>query len=157
MVGREDTPARLEPVEFGHADVHQDDGGAKAGGLVDRFRARYFASATTSMSSSPPRAACGNPARTIDWSSATSTRMVMACRPSPGGVRFEDEAPLRSAVARAHVAAVDLHPLADAEKPVAEAPARSSRTATVVAHFDLQLGRAHNTDGDIRLAGKRRA
>ena len=26
---------RLETVELGHADVHQDDGGMKTGGLVD--------------------------------------------------------------------------------------------------------------------------
>ena len=38
-----------------------------------------LASATTSMSSSPPRS-IRNPARTIDWSSATRTRIVIARR-----------------------------------------------------------------------------
>ena len=37
VVGREDPPGRLEPVELGHADVHQDDGGIEAGGLLDRL------------------------------------------------------------------------------------------------------------------------
>ena len=36
-VGREDAPRRLEPVELGHADVHQDDGRVEARRLVDRL------------------------------------------------------------------------------------------------------------------------
>ena len=35
LVGGEDSPGRLEPVELGHADVHQHDGGVEARGLVD--------------------------------------------------------------------------------------------------------------------------
>ena len=35
-VGREDAPRRLEPVELGHADVHQHDRGMEARGLADR-------------------------------------------------------------------------------------------------------------------------
>jgi hypothetical protein len=50
-VGREDAPRRLEPVELGHADVHQHDGGMEARGLADCVEP--LASATTSMSSCP--------------------------------------------------------------------------------------------------------
>ena len=39
VIGGEDPPRRLEPVELGHADVHQNDGWSKAGGLVDRLEA----------------------------------------------------------------------------------------------------------------------
>ena len=34
-VGGEDAPRRLEPVELGHADVHEDDGRLEARRLVD--------------------------------------------------------------------------------------------------------------------------
>ena len=44
-----------------------------------------LASATTSMSSSPA-SSMRKPARTIDWSSATSTRIVIV-RPAPSGSR----------------------------------------------------------------------
>jgi hydrogenase maturation protein HypF len=37
VVGGEDAPRRLEPVELRHADVHQDHGGPEARGLVDRL------------------------------------------------------------------------------------------------------------------------
>ena len=37
MVGREDAPGRLDAVELGHADVHQDDGRLEARRLVDRL------------------------------------------------------------------------------------------------------------------------
>ena len=37
VVGGEDPPGRLEPVELGHADVHQDDGRVEARRLVDRL------------------------------------------------------------------------------------------------------------------------
>ena len=43
-----------------------------------------LASATTSMSSSP-ESSMRKPARTIDWSSATRTRIVMAGRRRAGG------------------------------------------------------------------------
>ena len=36
-VGGEDAPGRLEPVELGHADVHQDDRRIEARRLVDRL------------------------------------------------------------------------------------------------------------------------
>ncbi len=36
-VGGEDSPRRLEPVELGHADIHQDDGWIEACRLVDRL------------------------------------------------------------------------------------------------------------------------
>ena len=38
-IGGDDAPGRLEPVELGHADVHQDDGRLEAGGLLDRLEA----------------------------------------------------------------------------------------------------------------------
>ena len=44
------------------------------------------ASATTSMSSSPP-SSIRKPARTMDWSSATSTRMLTGAPPAAGGSR----------------------------------------------------------------------
>ena len=37
VVGGEDPPRRLEPVELRHADVHEHDGRVEAGGLVDRL------------------------------------------------------------------------------------------------------------------------
>ena len=39
LVGGEDAPRRLEPVELGHADVHQHDGRVEARRLVDRLEA----------------------------------------------------------------------------------------------------------------------
>ena len=38
VIGGNDPPRRLEPVELGHADVHQHDRGPEAGGLLDRFQ-----------------------------------------------------------------------------------------------------------------------
>ena len=38
-VGGKDAASRFEPVQLGHADVHQNDGGMKACGLVDRLQA----------------------------------------------------------------------------------------------------------------------
>jgi len=38
-VGREDAPGRLEPVELGHADVHEHDVGLKRPRLLERFTA----------------------------------------------------------------------------------------------------------------------
>ena len=75
------------------------------------------------------------PARTIDWSSATRTRIVMAgsAQREPGG---EHEAALGGA-AGGHLAAVDLDPLAHAHEPAAAA-VTAGRPA-VVAHLDAQV------------------
>ena len=37
MVGRKDASGRLEPVELGHTDVHQDDRRVEARRLLDRL------------------------------------------------------------------------------------------------------------------------
>ena len=37
-IGREDPPSRLEPVELGHANVHQDDRRVEASRLLDRLQ-----------------------------------------------------------------------------------------------------------------------
>ena len=75
------------------------------------------------------------PARTIDWSSATRTRIVIVLVAAEREARAEDEA---APVCRScgHLAAVDLDALADADEPVAEAVARRGAGA-VVAHLDL--------------------
>ena len=79
------------------------------------------------------------PARTIAWSSATRTRMLMAGRRRAAGASLRTKPP-PFAVLGAHLAAVDLHALADADEAVAEAVARRSAEA-VVAHLELQLAR----------------
>ena len=94
-----------------------------------------LASATTSMSASPA-SSMRKPARTIAWSSATSTRIVTPRpRRAAGGCEHEAAAVL---AARAHLAAVELDALADADEAVAEAVASPSGRA-VVADLDAQL------------------
>src|SRR3954467_10201310 len=120
------------------------------------------ASATTSMSGSPASRR-RKPARTMAWSSATRTRMVMAGAPA-GTLRrargvsqrpFQREAGGQHEAAAvhgagAHLATVDLHPLADADEAMAEAVARRG-AAAVVAHVDPQLARAV-ADDDVGAA-----
>ena len=75
------------------------------------------------------------PARTIDWSSATSTRIVIVAVAAEREARAEHEAaPVGGS--RGHLAAVDLDAFADADEPVAvavgslaAAPTPSSRTS----------------------------
>ena len=110
-----------------------------------------LASATTSMSSSPA-SSMRKPARTIDWSSATSTRIVIADSSLEWEARAEDEpAPGRRSCA--HLTAVDLDALADADEPVPEAVGRRA-AQTVVAYLDLELIRPV-ADGHVRVAGAR--
>ena len=107
-----------------------------------------LASPTTSMSGSSARS-MRKPARTIDWSSTTSTRISIVTSPSGRRVAEHEAAPVRDA--GAHLAAVDLHALADADEPVAEAVARRAAEA-VVADLELQRVRlvAHGHVGPGR-------
>src|SRR5688572_24694862 len=116
-----------------------------------------LASATTSMSGSP-ESSMRKPARTIDWSSATRTRTVIGFErcscvlPVKGEARAEDEAPVGCGP-RVHLAAVDLHPFADADEAVAETVGRRGARA-VVDDFELDLVGAI-TDDHVGVAGVR--
>ena len=99
-----------------------------------------------------PASSMRKPARTIDWSSATSTRMRHRRRRSSGRRALRTKPPPGAVPAR-HLAAVDLDALADADEPVAEAVARRGALA-VVADLDLQLV-GPVADGHVRVAGAR--
>ena len=139
-VGGEDAPGRLEPVELGHADVHQHDGRVEAGGLVDRLEAVARLGDDLDVGLAR-RAACGSrrgPStgrrrRARGWSSPVTVERE---------ARAEDEAALGRA-ARGHLAAVDLDALADADEAVAEAVARRAASA-VVADLDAAARRARS-------------
>ena len=151
-VGGEDAPGGLEAVELGHPDVHQDDGRLEARGLVHRLEP--VARLGHDLDVRPRRtSSMRKPARTIDWSSATSTRMLIARRPASGRRVLRTKPPPLAEPAR-HLAAVDLDPLADADEPVAE-PVAGIRAAAVVAYLDLQL--VARVADDRRPRGWRRA
>src|SRR3712207_4548636 len=98
------------------------------------------ASATTSMSGSSA-SSIRSPARTMDWSSTTSVRIVMASPPIDRKPGPEHEAS-RLTGTREHVTAEDLHAFADTDQPVPQAVLLATRASTVVAHLDLQLSGA---------------
>ena len=64
--------AAPQPVELGHADVHQHDGGPRAAHHVHRGQRPSAASPTTRMSGSASRIT-RKPARSSRWSSAMTT------------------------------------------------------------------------------------
>ena len=82
-VGGEDAPGRLEAVELRHADVHQDDGRVEARRLGDGLVAVLRLGDDVDVLLAG-RGACRKPARTIDWSSATRTRMLIGRSPASG-------------------------------------------------------------------------
>ena len=73
----------LDAVEHRHADVEQAHVGAQRAGRARPPRRPSAASPTTSMSGWALRIIV-SPVRTISWSSATSTRMLMPARPFGG-------------------------------------------------------------------------
>ena len=89
-----------------------------------------------------------NPARTIDWSSATSTRIVTAFAAEREASGEHEPTFLRGS--RAHLTTVELDAFADADEPVAEAVARCAAVA-VVPYLDPQLVRPV-ADDHVRVA-----
>ena len=120
-VGGEDAPGRLEPVELGHADVHQDDGRVEARRLLDRLEAvaRLGHDLDVLLVGEQHPEAGADHRLVVGDEHADRHAPVAAEREA----RAEDEAAAVAAPG-GHLAAVDLDALADADEPVAEAVAR---------------------------------
>ena len=117
-VGREDAPRCLEPVELRHADVHQDHARVEPGRLLHRLEAgarlRHDLDVLLAGEQHPE-------ARRAPSTGRRRRGRGSSCRvAAEGEARAEDEA---AAGCRpgAHLAAVDLDPLADADETVAVA------------------------------------
>ena len=123
----------VEPVDAGHADVHEDDVGALPPGRPRRPRRRR-----------PPRrrprcrpgrrAAPGNRPRTSAWSSASTTRMVaVAHRCAPSGIRARTRKPAAgSGGTDLEAPAERVHPFAHPDDALARrcGPARAPRPSS---------------------------
>ena len=127
-VGGEDPPGRLEPVELGHADVHQDDGRVEAGRLVDRLEpVRRLGDDLDVLLPGEQQAKAGAHHRLVVGDEDADAHDPSR---SSGRRAREDEAAVRGG-ARGHLAAVDLDALADPDEPVAAPVARRGARAVV--------------------------
>ena len=151
-VGGEDAPRRLEAVELGHADVHQHDGRVEARRLVDGLEAvARLGDDLDVLLAGEQHAEAGANHRLVVGDEDADRHRRLAHDRQP---RREDE-PAAVRGAGGHLAAEDLHALADADEPVAEPVARRDAVA-VVADLDLQLvGRV--TERDVGAASRARA
>ena len=132
-VGGEDAPRRLEAVELGHADVHQDDRRLEARCLVDCLEPVaglgddldvVFVGEEHAEAGADHRLVVGDEDADAHGRLLSSGRRVLRMKPPP------------FARAGVHLAAVDLDALADADEAVAE-PVACRGPAAVVAHVDL--------------------
>ena len=131
-VGGEDAPGRLEAVELGHADVHQHDGRVEARRLVDRLEpVARLGHHLDVLLAGEQHAKAGAHHRLVVGDEHADAHGRLPQRKA----RAEDEA-AAGRRAGGHLAAVDLHALADADEAVAEAvapggtPSPSSRTSS---------------------------
>ena len=137
-VGGEDAPGRLEPVQLGHPDVHQDDVGADASGLGDGLETVAGLGHDLDVGLVGEQQAEARPhhrlvvhhqdpdrhAPVLSGSRAAGTR---GARSRPGGGE------------RRHLPAVCLDPLADADQSVAQPVVLREAARTVVAHLEPHL------------------
>ena len=128
---------RLEPVELGHADVHQDDVRTEAVGLLYRLEpVARLGHDVDVLLAGEQHAKAGANHRLVVGDEHTDRH-----GPSPPtGRRVLSTKPPSVRRPCAHLTAVDLDALADAHEPVPLAVARRA-ALTVVADLDLQLVR----------------
>ena len=122
----DDAAGGLQAVHPRHLDVHEHHIGSQSAGRPRRPGSPSLASPTTSMSSSASRI-IRNPARTIAWSSTSTTLIVM---PRPRSAeRWRARRTRLGSGAGTEVAAVQGRPLAHPDQPVAALAARPAARA----------------------------
>ena len=128
----EEPARRLETVEPGHPDVHQDDVGSMPPCHGDGRRRRRRPRRRPSMSGWASRI-IRKPARTSAWSSAIRTRSALTSRQSRRGTGRRLERQPRARRRTRHRAAAGLEPPADLLRPLAHpdqsAPGALARVA----------------------------
>ena len=131
----EDAPRRLEPVELGHPDVHQDHVGSKRGRLLDRFEpVRRLGDDLDVVLAGEEHPEAGPDHRLVVGDEHPGGHEALR---GDGSRVLRTNSPSGSARAR-HLAPVDLHALANPDEAVSQAVA-DRRAGAVVPHLDLHL------------------